>query len=38
MDLFENGEGFTVNYDKLINSKDYLAVTRKLAIDLMSKP
>lgn len=38
MDIFENGEGFTINYDKLINSKNYLAVTRKLAIDLMTNP
>jgi hypothetical protein len=38
MNLFENGESFVINYDKLINSKNLLAVTRKLAIDLMAKP
>jgi hypothetical protein len=38
MELFEDGSGFSVNYENLINSKEYLAVTRKLAIDLMAKP
>lgn len=38
MELFEDGGGFSVNYENLINSKEYLAVTRKLAIDLMAKP
>jgi hypothetical protein len=38
MELFDDGSGMSVNYEKLINSKEYLAVTRKLAIDLMAKP
>jgi len=38
MEIFDDGSGMSVNYEKLINSRDYLAVTRKLAIDLMAKP
>jgi hypothetical protein len=38
MELFDDGSGMSVNYENLINSKEYLAVTRKLAIDLMAKP
>jgi hypothetical protein len=38
MEIFDDGSGMSVNYEKLISSKDYLAVTRKLAIDLMAKP
>jgi len=38
MELFEDGSGFSVNYENLINSREYLAVTRKLASDLMKKP
>lgn len=38
MEIFDDGGSFNVNYEKLINSREYLAVTRKLAIDLMAKP
>jgi hypothetical protein len=38
MEIFDDGSGMSVNYEKLINSREYLAVTRKLAIDLMAKP
>jgi len=38
MEIFDDGSGMSVNYEKLINSRDYLAVTRKLASDLMAKP
>jgi hypothetical protein len=38
MEIFDDGSGMSVNYEKLINSREYLAVTRKLASDLMKKP
>lgn len=38
MKIFDDGSGMSLNYEKLINSRDYLAVTRKLATDLMAKP
>jgi len=38
MEIFDDGSGMSVNYENLINSRQYLAVTRKLASDLMKKP
>ena len=38
MEIFDDGGGFSINYEKLIGSREHLAVTRKLAIDLMAKP
>jgi len=38
MEIFDDGSGFTVNYEMLMHSKNHLAITRKLASDLMKKP
>jgi hypothetical protein len=37
MEIFDDGSGMSVNYENLINSREYLAVTRKLASDLLKK-
>ena len=38
MEIFDGGGEFSINYQMVINSREHLAVTRKLANDLMAKP